>query len=550
MSEKPIMSIIHRQPYNKALYLFPLSLCLMVIFLISLIPINDFDFWWHLKTGEWIVEHGRLPHTDPFTYTAISDDPEAKGRPFYILTQSWFAEIIYHFIVKTLSFKGFIIMRALIFVMMATPLIIFTVRHATTRFTLWAMIPYLLATPESLTDRPQMFAFFFAILIFFLFEELINGKRYPLFLTPLIMLINANMHGGYLVSAGYILVYLITAVFEKRLRQRRWQIILTGIPSIMVTYLNPNKWKAIDVTLVLYKPEVTSSVDSLEQWSPLKVLPYTYNNIAWLSYWFLVVVSFIAILYLLKNGFYSWAFILSGTAAASLVSMRYIYFFLPISTFAFAYLMNVGISHRLKERVVIEVALGTVVVLSLLVFYVRWDTILKDTYYGYFPEGAADFINRNHIPQPLFNDINWGGYLEWRLYPEYKMFTDTRNLIVDVFRQYMNVLNATTQGLSIIDVYNIKSIITPAINPYNGEIFPLVRWLYRNDDWLLVYLDGVSMVFVKRQYFHTSLPKIYIYKEVLDEVSYWRPSFSEIEGYQKSRREAVSELGKAGIMIR
>ncbi len=533
---------------TKILYFIVPGLIILSIFLLSLIPINDFDFWWHLKTGEWILENRSLPEVDPFTYTAIPDDTEAPGRPFYVLTQSWLAEIIYVLIVKNFSFKGFIIIRALVYVAIAIFVVMLSIRHSGYRFVIPAMLPFVMATPESLTDRPQMFAFLFAIMVIFLLEEVIRGKRYPLFITPLIMLINANMHGGYLVSAGYILIYMIAIPFEKRLRETGWRIILTGIPSLALTYLNPNRWNAIDVTMVLYKPEITSSVDSLEQMSPFKILPYTYNNIAWLSYWFLVIVGFVTLLYLIKERRYTWVLILAGTGMASLTSMRFIYFFLPVSTFMFAYLLQGIFGRRLKQRYAIENAIYVVTISLVILLNVRWDNILKNTYYGYFPENAVSFIKRNPIPEPIFNDIQWGGYLEWGLYPEYKMFTDTRNLIVDIFRQYMNILNWTPQGRAILDAYSIKSIITPAINPYNGEIFPLIKGLYRDDDWLLVYLDGVAMIFVKRQYYHTSIPKIYIYKQVLDEISYWNSSFPNEEGYRRSMTEAITELTKAGIL--
>jgi hypothetical protein len=32
-------------------------------------PVSDPDFWYHVRVGQWIVEHGRLPATDLFTYT-------------------------------------------------------------------------------------------------------------------------------------------------------------------------------------------------------------------------------------------------------------------------------------------------------------------------------------------------------------------------------------------------------------------------------------------------------------------------------------------------
>jgi hypothetical protein len=33
-------------------------------------PIRSGDLWWHLRTGHWILDHGRLPDTDPFSHTA------------------------------------------------------------------------------------------------------------------------------------------------------------------------------------------------------------------------------------------------------------------------------------------------------------------------------------------------------------------------------------------------------------------------------------------------------------------------------------------------
>jgi len=31
--------------------------------------IRSLDYWWHLKTGEWIAEHGRVPTADLYTCT-------------------------------------------------------------------------------------------------------------------------------------------------------------------------------------------------------------------------------------------------------------------------------------------------------------------------------------------------------------------------------------------------------------------------------------------------------------------------------------------------
>jgi hypothetical protein len=32
--------------------------------------VTDFDTWWHLKVGDWIVQNGRLPYTGILSRTA------------------------------------------------------------------------------------------------------------------------------------------------------------------------------------------------------------------------------------------------------------------------------------------------------------------------------------------------------------------------------------------------------------------------------------------------------------------------------------------------
>src|SRR5258708_7646771 len=52
----------------------PGGLFLTAAILLSLVPatspIRDPDFWWHLRTGQLIVDNHGLLGTDPFTYTA------------------------------------------------------------------------------------------------------------------------------------------------------------------------------------------------------------------------------------------------------------------------------------------------------------------------------------------------------------------------------------------------------------------------------------------------------------------------------------------------
>jgi tetratricopeptide (TPR) repeat protein len=47
---------------------FLLLLLVAVAFLLGCYEMGDSDIWWHLRGGQWILEHGHVPGLDPFTF--------------------------------------------------------------------------------------------------------------------------------------------------------------------------------------------------------------------------------------------------------------------------------------------------------------------------------------------------------------------------------------------------------------------------------------------------------------------------------------------------
>src|ERR1044071_3473255 len=58
---------------------------------------NDGDVSWHIATGRWIIEHGRLPTTDPFSFTWA-------GKPWVPI--EWLAEVIYASAYRLAGYAG------------------------------------------------------------------------------------------------------------------------------------------------------------------------------------------------------------------------------------------------------------------------------------------------------------------------------------------------------------------------------------------------------------------------------------------------------------
>ena len=62
--------------------------------------IFDPDIWWHLQAGRWIVDHGQLPDTDPFS-------AYGEGKPW--VAYSWLFEVGMYGLVQLCGERGIVL---------------------------------------------------------------------------------------------------------------------------------------------------------------------------------------------------------------------------------------------------------------------------------------------------------------------------------------------------------------------------------------------------------------------------------------------------------
>jgi tetratricopeptide (TPR) repeat protein len=122
----------------------------------------------------------------------------------------------------------------------------------------------------------------------------------------------------------------------------------------------------------------------------------------------------------------------------------------------------------------------------------------------WFPEGVAAFIDRESIPGQIFNDYNEGGYFTWRLGPKYLDYIDGRALPfgAELFNRNGTLLLTppeSTEWQREAERYDINAIMVPLAR-YNAlQFFPMLRQFCASDTWRPVYLDEVSIVFLRRR---------------------------------------------------
>jgi len=116
----------------------------------------------------------------------------------------------------------------------------------------------------------------------------------------------------------------------------------------------------------------------------------------------------------------------------------------------------------------------------------------------HFPAGAADFLRAHGLLGRAFHHQNWGGYLGWRLGTP--VFWDGRN---DVFAPLVREL-ATIPFARVAERYGVEVLI---LSP--REIAQLAPELARGR-WGLVYADGRAAVFLSRRAYPEVLERLEI----------------------------------------
>ncbi|HLA77006.1 MAG TPA: hypothetical protein VJU18_05435 [Vicinamibacteria bacterium] len=109
----------------------------------------------------------------------------------------------------------------------------------------------------------------------------------------------------------------------------------------------------------------------------------------------------------------------------------------------------------------------------------------------HLPVESVAFLERHRLPDPLFNDYNFGGYLLWAA-PQRRVFVDGR---LEVYGgkpldDYLKASRGEAGWRQVLDEYGVK---TALLRPER----PLVRELLRDPGWDLVYFDYNSVVFVR-----------------------------------------------------
>ncbi len=476
-------------------------LILTALFLTGLFSteIADPDFWWHLKTGEYIAQHGSLPVPDPFSFTTNLGKPMYAGEEkvrYFNLTHEWLAQVMVYAIHRFTGFPGVVLFKTFLLAGFCGLAGLIAARRTGNFYDgIVAALAAAAVATEFSVDRPALITFFMTGLFIAILE---SGRK--LWLLPVLSLVWANCHGGFFLG------WVVLGAYSAEILWRRWrdldrhdrQVLGMAALSILLSWFNPNHFRIVEV-LALYRQSALTA--TLLEWKrpSLWGSPYAFDIL-------LYAAGITLIFWWRKVRLADWLLYLAFGAAA-LLSFRNIILIAMVAPMIIATYFPWRPKATLKMTTAAGYAALALLLAGLGAGLVRGDSFRLRAAQWRYPAGAAQFLREHHITGPLFNTWDYGGYLIWSLWPQQKVFIDGRALNESVNKDYRRaLLNLGGQLFEFGDAraevfvrYQIEAIVMNCFEYTTGTIYPLALALAMPEqtDWKLVYDDGPSMIFLR-----------------------------------------------------
>jgi hypothetical protein len=459
--------------------------------------VQDPDFWWHLRIGRWMVENGRLPSTDIFTFTV----------PGHVWTDhEYLTEILMWLVYSTTGVVGISIAFGLI------TWAGFWVMYHQVRRQPWVIVGIGLAIAAVAGSpiwgpRAQMITFFFTCLELYWLQGYLSGRSRALNVFPLLMILWANLHGGWVIGFVWLGVALGAELLgwawdrsnPAHRAHVRFLAIIT-VFSVVAVAATPHGF-----SLYPYPFQTQGSVAQqkliVEWFSPDFHEVYLRPFEAMI---FLTIIGFT----LRRPSLYEFLLTLTALGLA-LQSVRNVVLFVAAATPVLincysAYWKELsqarGWKLELPPRAIFAVVTAIVLVVIVLATALRiTDSINPDKQRSLvaasYPVGAADWLAAHpEVGTRMYNQYGWGGYLADRFYPDPNrkvfIFGEAALMGDPLLNQYEDVQTLRTDWKQVLDQYKVDYVV------YNkGEA--LANVLATQPEWTLVYQDSVAVIYVR-----------------------------------------------------
>lgn len=480
------------------------AILFIAVFAMAVRAPADTDTWWHLKAGQTTLENGRILQTDLFSHTRY-------GSRW--INHSWLSQVVLYSLFDHFSYAGLglwmgaVVMAAFVFVYLQMEGDVFTraflvILAAATSAVVWSA-------------RPQLFSLLLTAVVAYLLYLFKWRGLNRLWLLPPLFILWANLHAGYALGfmllaafiAGEVLNHFLALVSPGDDPVVEWKgislVILVSLLSALLLVLNPNTTRMW--TYYLETVRIGALQDFIQEWqSPnfhhLYTHPFIWTLLATLAAMGLSGRRVDGTDLAMVGGF-TYAALMAGrnfgpfALVAAPVLSRHVTAFLRQGDKG-----TRGVAPRLPRSSARRGAvnwglLALIVVLAGAKVYLPLRPAFNEqAQRESLPVGAVEWIQTHRPEGEMFNEYNWGGYLIWCLWPDYRVFVDGRtDLYGDEFlRQYLSVRSGRPGFEETLAAYDVNLVLTYPDDALSAQ-------LACAGGWEEVYRDEVAAIWVREE---------------------------------------------------
>jgi hypothetical protein len=220
---------------RSGIYVFLISFACVYYLVNAPLLLGHYDLGWHLAGGDLIRERGSIPFHDPWSFTS-------RGRQWFNL--SWLWDVIASVIFQYTNFSGLILFVVACGAVLVGYLTSFCISSGASAiavcisvFSSCLLYPAFATYPNIyLAASPNISTMLFCVIFY---GECLKRTRW--FLLPAIMVLWANLHGGFLL--GLLIIGVFCGVALLRRDWANFKIyIFAGVGCFIATFINPLGW--------------------------------------------------------------------------------------------------------------------------------------------------------------------------------------------------------------------------------------------------------------------------------------------------------------------
>lgn len=472
--------------------------------------LSDGDTGWHIRAGEWMLQNGRIPHQDIFSFTM-------PGQPWYAWEWLWdlsFAWLHVHGGMNAVVIGS-------MFVICLTFALLFRLTYRLCGHAMVAIGLTALAAAASTIHwlaRPHLFTMLFIVVFLGIIQTTREHGKNLLFWLPVLTIVWANIHGGFLAGililgaygAGDLVSAALTAAGESRERDiRQGQIfLLAGAACSLASLVNPYGYQLhAHIWQYLRDPEMTRAIVEF------KGTNFQDGASGFLEA--MLVIGLGAAIWYGSRRQFAEVFLLAGWGHLALLVARNIPLFAiiaaplvapavvswiesiqtaPVASWArsaAAALSEFGQEFTVLERIP-RFHITSVAALAVIALGMTGSApgrLLKAEYDPKsYPASALRVLNTS---QRIFTNDEWGDYLIYQLWPSGgRVYVDGRS---DFYgskfdREYIELISSKYDWERTLARYNVDTVV---LSPGSG----LATTIKESQHWRVAFDDGIAIVF-------------------------------------------------------